>query len=176
MMGAALPAQGAAPQGPVLRDIHMPPDPPWWPPAPGWWMLAALFVVAVLCAIAWWRRHRRKLEGRERVLAELDRLVDQHAQSGDHVALASGMHQLLRRVARRHDAASTQQRGASWRRTLARMPVDTATLDRLLELEQVIYRPSHSFDAAAAVNAVRRWMILALKPSAWKQRTEHAHA
>ena len=30
----------AAPAGPDLRDIHLPPAPSWWPPAPGWWLLA----------------------------------------------------------------------------------------------------------------------------------------
>ena len=37
-------SSAVATQGPVLRDIHLPPDPSWWPPAPGWWMLAALVV------------------------------------------------------------------------------------------------------------------------------------
>ena len=30
------------PAGPVLRDIHLPPEPSWWPPAPGWWILFVL--------------------------------------------------------------------------------------------------------------------------------------
>ena len=51
----ALPASSsitAAAQGPVLRDIHLPPDPSWWPPAPGWWMLAGLLLLLALLA-AW---------------------------------------------------------------------------------------------------------------------------
>jgi hypothetical protein len=79
------------------------------------------------------------------------------------------LHQLLRRVARRHDALATQQRGEAWRQTLARVPVDALTLERLLALDQAIYRPQLSFDHAAAAAAVRQWLQLALKPRTWKQ-------
>lgn len=156
-------------QGPKLRDIHLPPEPSWWPPAPGWWMLAVL-LLALLLAGAWlWRRQHRVARQRAQVLAELDRLMLQHQHDSDQAALASGLHQLLRRVARRHDALATQQRGDAWRQTLARVPVDATTLDRLLSLDQVIYRPQLSFDHAAAAAAVRQWLQLALKPRTWKQ-------
>ena len=155
-------------QGPQLRDIHLPPDPSWWPPAPGWWMLAAL-VLALLLAGAWlWRRQQLRIRQRAQVLAELDRLMLQHQHDGDQAALASGLHQLLRRVARRHDALATQQRGDAWRQALARVPVDAHTLDHLLMLDQAIYRPQLSFDHAAAAAAVRQWLQLALKPGSWK--------
>jgi len=158
----------AAAPGPVLRDIHLPPDPSWWPPAPGWWMLAGLLLmVAALCA--WlWRRYRSQAQKRERVLAELDQLMQQYQRDGDPSALASGMHQLLRRVARRHDVLAAQQRGNAWRQTLARVPVDAGTLDWLMALEQVIYRAPVPFDQAAASAAVRQWLRLALKPTKWK--------
>ena len=155
-------------QGPKLRDIHLPPEPSWWPPAPGWWMLAVL-LLALLLAGAWlWRRRQRRVRQGAQVLAELDRLMLQHQHDSDQAALASGLHQLLRRVARRHDALATQQRGEAWRQTLARVPVDAATLDRLLALDQAIYRPQLSFDHAAAAAAVRQWLQLALNPRAWK--------
>jgi Domain of unknown function (DUF4381) len=169
-MTASIPHPPATPptQGPQLRDIHLPPDPTWWPPAPGWWMLAAL-VLALLLASAWlWRRQQLRIRQRAQVLAELDRLMFQHRHDGDQAALASGLHQLLRRVARRHDALATQQRGDAWRQTLARVPVDALTLDRLLALDQAIYRPQLSFDHAAAAAAVRQWLQLALKPRTWK--------
>ena len=159
----------AAAQGPVLRDIHLPPDPSWWPPAPGWWILAALVTAAVLTGTWVWRRHRKKLWQRERVLAELDAMERQYANDGNHSALASGMHQLLRRVARRHDARATQARGLVWRETLSRVPVDAATLDQLMMLDQVLYRAPASFDQHAASEAVRRWLRLALQPSKWKR-------
>jgi hypothetical protein len=163
------PSATAPTQGPQLRDIHLPPDPSWWPPAPGWWMLAVL-LLALLLAGAWlWRRQQRTVRQRAQVLAELDRLMLQHQHDGDHATLASGLHQLLRRVARRHDALATQQRGEAWRQTLARVPVEAATLDRLLELDQAIYRPQLLFDHAAAAAAVRQWLQLALKPRTWKQ-------
>lgn len=165
------------PSGPSLRDIHLPPEPSWWPPAPGWWALAALSLVLLLVATWLWRRHRRVLHQRQQVLLELDRLVLRHQREGDQVALARGLHQLLRRVARRHDVSAAQQRGAAWRQTLARMPVDAATLDRLLALDQQIYRPPSSFNHAAAVVAARQWLRLALKPATWKRTApEHPHA
>jgi len=103
------------------------------------------------------------------VLAELDEMEQQYASNGDHSTLASGMHQLLRRVARRHDALASQQRGQAWRKTLSRVPVDSATLDRLMTLEQVIYQAPSSFDHAAASIAVRQWLRLALQRAKWKR-------
>jgi hypothetical protein len=176
MMPPAQPASAASTSGPVLRDIHLPPSPPWWPPAPGWWVLAVLLLMALLAAAWWWRRRRAASLRRQRVLDELEQLASRHARNGDHAALASALHQLLRRVARRHVAVATQQRGDAWRDTLARMPVDTATLDRLVALESAIYRPPSAFDHGAAVNAVRQWLSLALKPKAWKDATtEQTH-
>ena len=161
----------APPSGPDLRDIHLPPDPTWWPPAPGWWIVAALVVLTLLVGAWQWRRYRRALRQRQHVLLELDQLAQRHWQDGDVAALASGLHQLLRRVARRHDALATQQRGDAWRQTLARMPIDAPTLDILLALDQQIYRPHASFDHTAAVIAVRRWLRWALKPATWKRAT-----
>jgi hypothetical protein len=148
----------------------MPPDPAWWPPAPGWWAFAALVLATLLLGAWWWHRRRRMLQQRRQVLVELDRLVLRHRQDGDHATLAGGMHQLLRRVARRHVAQATQQRGDAWRQTLARVPVGAAALERLLALDQLIYRPPASFDDAEAVTAaVRQWLQLALKPASWKR-------
>ncbi|OOG59627.1 DUF4381 domain-containing protein [Rhodanobacter sp. C03] len=177
---SALPTQpGAttAPAGPTLRDIHLPPEPSWWPPAPGWWMLGALVLTALLLGVWLWRRHRGVTRQHEQVLLELDTLARRHQHDADQAALANGLHQLLRRVARRHDAMATQQRGEAWRQTLTRVSIDTTTLDRLLALEHVIYRPQSKFDHVAAVAAVRQWLDLALKPSNWKPVvTEQAHA
>ena len=38
------------PEGPVLRDIHLPADPAWWPPAPGWWLLLGPALLAIAAA------------------------------------------------------------------------------------------------------------------------------
>jgi hypothetical protein len=171
MMVPAQPASAASAPGPVLRDIHLPADPSWWPPAPGWWLLAVLLLLALLAAAWRWRRRREAAQQRQRVLDELERLASRHAQDGDHAALASGLHQLLRRVARRHLAFAAQQRGDAWRSTLARVPVGAATLDQLMALESAIYRPPSVFDHDAAVAAMRQWLSLALKPKAWKSAT-----
>lgn len=156
------------PTGPQLRDIHLPPAPPWWPPAPGWWMLAVFALLLIGVAVWFARKHRRVLRQRQAVMSELDRVVLQHEKDADAAALIAGLHQLLRRVARRHDPHATQQRGDAWRRTLARVPLDESLLDQLLALDQWLYRPSTEFDDVAAIAAVRRWLQKALKPRCWK--------
>ncbi|HWU75618.1 MAG TPA: DUF4381 domain-containing protein [Rhodanobacter sp.] len=161
--GVSVPASG-----PDLRDIHLPAEPSWWPPAPGWWVLVLIFLGAVLAMAWYWRRQRRKRQQQRGILLELDRLVEQHRQDGDQAALIGGMHQLLRRMARRHDALATQQRGDIWRQTLARVPVDAATLERLLALDELIYRPPTAFDEAASIAAVRCWLQIAVNPARWK--------
>lgn len=160
--------QPPASNGPVLRDIHLPPAPSWWPLAPGWWVLAALLAL-MLVAAAWFWRRRRLLQRRRRLLLdELETLAACHVRDGDDAALAAALHQLLRRVARRHDEAATQQRGDSWRQTLARVPVASPTVDRLMALEQAIYRPGAKFDVPTTLAAARNWLQVAARPRAWK--------
>ena len=169
------PSAGAPPSGPELRDIHLPPPPSWWPPAPGWWLLGVVLLGLLLVGIWWWRGHRRARRQRGLIQRELDHLVLQYQRDGDTAALASGLQQLLRRVARQHDARATRQRGDAWRQTLARVPVDAATLQHLQALDSHIYQPVGTFDHAAAIVAVRQWLRRALKPSAWKAaQTEQA--
>lgn len=176
-MPPAQPAPALSTPGPLLRDIHLPAAPSWWPPAPGWWVLAALALVAILAGAWWWQRRRRVQRQQQNILLELDRLVLQHRQSGDRAALVSGMHQLLRRVARRHDPMAARQRGDTWRQTLARVPVDASTLEHLLALDRLIYQPPSSFDDAVTIKAMRQWLRLAVVPATWKPLTaEHAHA
>lgn len=168
-MNASPSPAGAAPApGPVLRDIHLPPDPSWWPPAPGWWLLAGLLLLVVLLGAWYWRRRRRVSRQRQRWLAELDRLAARHGRDGDYTALATGLHQLLRRVARQHDVLAGQQRGDAWQRTLGRVPVDAATLQQLQALDQYIYRPRQPFDQTAMIAAARHWLRLALHERHWK--------
>jgi hypothetical protein len=147
------------PDGPALRDIHLPPAPPWWPPAPGWWLLAVLALLVLGAGLLLWRSARRRRRQRDRVLAEVDALAARH--HGDGQALAAGLHQLLRRVARRHDPAAARLRGPAWHEALARVPVDEDTLHRLLALEPAMYRPL-PYDTAAALDAVRGWLRAAL--------------
>jgi citrate synthase len=157
-----------APDGPQLRDIHLPAEPAWWPPAPGWWALAVIALLIIGVAIAFARKYRDVLRRRREVMSELERMAAQYARDADAARLVSGLHQLLRRVARRHDARSTRQRGEAWQRTLARVPLDAATMAQLAELEQHLYRPPTAFDHVATIAAVRRWLQQALRPRRWK--------
>lgn len=165
------PSPVAPAEGPTLRDIHLPPAPSWWPPAPGWWLLAlaVLLLVAIgVIALRAWRARRRERAG---VLAELDALVARHARDHDAAGLAAGLHQLLRRVARRWDPDATRARGDAWRRTLAWVPVDPPTLDRLVMLDEALYRPQR-YDTQATVDATARWLRAALA----RPRSEARHA
>ncbi|MEO5829474.1 MAG: DUF4381 domain-containing protein [Rhodanobacter sp.] len=156
------------PTGPQLRDIHLPPMPAWWPPASGWWMLAVLALLLMGGAVWVARKHRRVLRQRRAVMSELDRVATQYEQDADAATLISALHQLLRRVARPHDPHATQQRGEAWRRTLSRVPLDESVLERLVALDQWLYRPPAQFDHAAAIAAVRSWLQKALQPRCWK--------
>lgn len=153
------PATTPEPAGPSLRDIHLPPDPSWWPPAPGWWGLGAIAILALL-AIVWLLRRRRLQQQRlHAALADVDALARRHADAPER--LAAALHELLRRAARRYDPQATHHRGEAWRRCLAQVPVDAATLERLMALEEAMYRPGA--DVAGAPEAVRRWFALALR-------------
>ena len=154
-------------KGPALRDIHLPPAPSWWPLAPGWWLLAALALLALIAAAWFWQRHRRLQKRRRLLLGELEQLATCHVRDGNDAALAAALHQLLRRVARRHDEAAARQRGESWRQTLARVPVAAPVLDRLMALDQAIYRPQAKFDVPDTLAAARSWLQAAAKPRTW---------
>lgn len=148
--------QAQAPAGPVLRDIHLPPAPSWWPPAPGWWVLAGLLVLVLgLIARRWWQA-RGRARRRRALLAVLDAVVADHAESPQR--LAAGLHDLLRRAARRLEAGAVTQRGTAWRATLARVPVSPATIDRLMQLDDAMYRPQEAPDTRAMATAVREWL------------------
>lgn len=172
------PATHATSQGPVLRDIHLPPAPSWWPPAPGWWVLALLCILATIAGAWVWRRHRRRRAAEHAVLAELDAIVE-HWQAQPS-RLAAAMHQLLRRVALRHDRKAGQRQGEAWRETLALVPVPPATVDRLMALELLMYRSDPQFDVQASIEATREWLRAAWRlpplPTVRSPRQGRAHA
>lgn len=96
----------------VLRDVHVPPAPPWWPPAPGWWLLAAVLLLALAFGLAWaWRRHRRRVA--------LRRLFDDTVAAAPTPAQqVAAMSALLRRAARTRDAHAPTLHGEDWLRYL----------------------------------------------------------
>ncbi|HMM67232.1 MAG TPA: DUF4381 domain-containing protein [Dokdonella sp.] len=102
------------PQGPSLRDIHLPADPSWWPPAPGWWLLALVATGLLLFAARVLLRRWRKRRWRRLVLAELERIAEQQASTPDSVRLAADVSQLLRRASRLVDAGAASLRGEAW--------------------------------------------------------------
>ncbi len=152
----------APPSGPHLRDIHLPPEPSWWPPAPGWWMLAVLVLLLAGTLLWYWRRRRRLGRRIAVAMAEIDMLAGQHAIDGDNGALAAGLHQLLRRAARRRDPASVHLRGAAWRQLLEQVPTDAQTVAGLLQLEEALYQPKR-LEPSVALRATRRWLGAALR-------------
>lgn len=161
------------PQGDVaLRDVHMPPSPPWWPPAPGWWVLLSIVCLALVVFFLFYRRWRRAHTRHQQILAELQTLASRH---DDDVAYASSVHQLLRRVAHRYALDAHHRQGEGWREVLARVPVDTATLDKLLTLDARMYQPRADFDRAGVQAAAYRWLETALRhEKAVARSAEHA--
>jgi hypothetical protein len=117
--------------GPVLRDIHLPPSPSWWPPAPGWWVLALVALLALAWLLRRALRRRRERRWRKRVHAELERIAaEQHAHP-DGARCAAEVSHLLRRVSRLIDPAAVALRDEAW----------LAFLDRQLPPSQAARAP-----------------------------------
>lgn len=150
------PSPASAPAGPELRDIHLPPAPGWWPPAPGWWLLGGLLLLAMWLVARRWQRFRQRARRRAALMAMLDAVVDAHMQSPP--VLAAALHDLLRRAARRLDPSAATQRGKAWRATLARVAVPEEAVDRLMQLDDAMYRPHAAIDGDALTAAVRTWL------------------
>lgn len=149
------------PQGPVLRDIHLPPA-AWWPPGPGWWLLAAA-VVLIATGIAWWLRRRARLRPLRAALREVDAIQSAFERSNDVVRLAEDASCLLRRVACRIDRAAASRSGMAWRTFLHRYARDAATLHALDALAEARFRATPSLDAPALLAALRTWCRDALR-------------
>lgn len=92
----------------VLRDVQLPPAPPWWPPAPGWWILAGLLALALGAAVVMRARARRS---RQSALHLFDEHLRDASTPTDRLARAS---ELLRRAARAHRADADRLQGDAW--------------------------------------------------------------
>ena len=79
----------------LLRDIHVPPAPPWWPPQPGWWLVALVLLAAGL----WWLR--RPPGWKREALARLGAAEADYARHGDTARLLAEVSVLLRACALR---------------------------------------------------------------------------
>lgn len=99
-----------ASEGPVLRDIHLPPEPGLWPLTPAWWVVIGLaaLLLASLVWVAWrgWRRHRRRRQARAAVAEAL-------AAPTTQMQLAA-LSAVLRRACLLHDRDAASTGGARW--------------------------------------------------------------
>jgi hypothetical protein len=100
--------------GPLLRDIHLPPEPGWWPPAPGWWMLAGIALILLVWVASRWRRRRRLAAARRGLQHEWQRVIDADPGDAGAAARVAGMSLLLRRAARRYARNQSTLRDEDW--------------------------------------------------------------
>lgn len=134
-----------------LRDVHLPPSPPWWPPAPGWWWLAAA-ILAVLVAWAGWRAWRQR---RRRRWA---RWFDDESGQGTRPQQLAAMSALLRRASRRHQPGAERLQGEAWLRFLDGADGDAFSRGAGRLLLDGGFRPAlepQAFDAARALARAR---------------------
>jgi len=82
-----------------LRDIHLPPEPPWWPPAPGWWLLALVAIAALAWAVAALLRRHRALAPRRAALRALDAIEERAAAGESPQEILAELSAVLRRFA-----------------------------------------------------------------------------
>ncbi len=143
--------------GERIREIKLPEGVSGWPPAPGWWLLAGLILLAVVVAIALYRR--RAL--RRAALRELERLRRDYQSIGDPSALAAGLSKLLRRVAlaRATRVSVAGLRGEAW---LGYLDRTGRTRDfsggpgRVLRT--LPYSGDGELEASALLSLARRWI------------------
>ena len=164
-------AEGAAAL--PLRDIHLPPPPPWRPPAPGWWLLAALLVLALVLAVRALLRWRARRRWQRALHRELDRIAADPRLRGDPVALFAALSLLLRRATRLLDPAAAALAGEAWLAFLDRQLPAARRADAPFSLgagrllAEAPWRPAGARDLAEAdmpalLALVRAWLTAAL--------------
>lgn len=92
----------------ILRDVQVPPAPPWWPPAPGWWVVAGVLALSGL-AWWWWRRGARRRRREAGALFD-----DELARADSPVQRLATASELLRRAARRSRPDADRLQGDDW--------------------------------------------------------------
>jgi hypothetical protein len=144
-------------EGPILRDIHLPPAPGWWPPAPGWWLLAGIGVALCILIAIRLRKRARVQRWRRAVMHEFDALVA--TARADPAVLAASLSQFLRRLAVRHAPAAVAYSGERWLEFLDQQSSDAqfrSGVGRVLI--EAPYRAHMDYDAVALIALVRRWV------------------
>jgi hypothetical protein len=151
--------------GPVLRDIHLPPAPGWWPPAPGWWLLAGICILCLFVVIITLRRLVKVRRQHRAVLRELERCID--GTRDDPIALATALSGFLRRLALREAPAAAAYDGERWLEYLDR---DSGSREFRHGIGRVLieapFRSTMNYDAPALIALVRRWTRNALETGA----------
>ena len=147
--------------GPVLRDIHLPPA-HWWPPAPGWWLLAALLLLGAI-GVAWWLRRMACGNPVRAALREIDALEATHARDGNTARLADEASRLMRRVARRVAPGVAAYSGAAWSAFVRTHAPDETTTHALDALASERFRAQPMLDAPDLLTALRAWCRDALR-------------
>ncbi|WP_440225427.1 DUF4381 domain-containing protein [Dokdonella sp. MW10] len=147
--------------GPVLRDIHLPPDPSWWPPAPGWWILATLVLVGIAVLVRAVRGMRRRRRWLRALHGQIDRLDALDVRDGS--ALAADVSQLLRRATLLVDTRAAALTGPEWLRFLdARLGGDAFEHGVGRALLDAPWQKGAVIDGAALVALARRWITTVL--------------
>lgn len=149
-------------EGPVLRDIHLPPDPAWWPPAPGWWMVLLVVLLLGGWALRHWRSQRGRRRWRRGVFAELDRLAADDASAPDPVRLAGGISLLLRRASLLIDRRAAALSGEAWLAFLDRHGGGGFADGPGRVLLDAPFRRSAEIDSTALIGLARGWLERAL--------------
>lgn len=149
-------------EGPVLRDIHLPPDPAWWPPAPGWWIVLLVVVLFGAWALRRWRSRQGRRRWRRGVFAELDRLAADDASAPDPVRLAGGISLLLRRASLLIDRRAAALSGEAWLAFLDRHGGGGFADGPGRVLLDAPFRRSAEIDSMALIGLARGWLERAL--------------
>lgn len=151
---------GWVPDGPVLRDIHVP-EASFWPPAPGWWVLLGVALLAIFTGIWWLRRWRRRRKLWRVVEAEVNRLKALHDSQSNAAGVVAGLSQLMRRVARMRGAL-VHLDGAAWHAELDRLAPGVLDAECMNELRQALYGKKVDTDPQKLLVDCSRWLRVAV--------------
>ncbi|SEM40748.1 protein of unknown function [Luteibacter sp. UNCMF331Sha3.1] len=161
------------PNGPELRDIHVPYVSPWWPLAPGWWLLLGLLALVAIVVVIVVRRRRAWHRYLDASLRGLRDATARHASDGDARAFAATASDLVRRVARTRDPHSVALSGEAWRDALAAMS-PKHDVDAIAAIDAMKYRRDIDIDVPGTARDVETWVRVALRRPTVGRRTHVA--